>query len=180
MKLKTLALLSAGAYALYRLTQNTSTPPGVHALPHFDWPAHLGRWYEIARIDHAYETGLTDTSLELHAAACGQLRVLKRGHQARRWHEARGNARLAPDGSAQLHLSYMWPVRASHIIFYTDANHQHALACGHNHDYLWLLARHPSIKPATRADLLKRARAAGFDTERLHWVDQRRNLAAEG
>ena len=49
--------------------------------------------------------------------------------------------------------------------------------CGPTHDYLWLLSRTPQTRPGVRAALLEQAREAGFDIDRLTWVDQRRNHA---
>ena len=59
MQARTLALLAASAYALYRISQRTGMPAGVRPVEPFDLDRYLGRWYEIARIDHAYEAGLT-------------------------------------------------------------------------------------------------------------------------
>lgn len=182
MKAKTIALLGLSAFSLYRLAQQTGLPPGVRPAIGFELPAHLGRWYEIARIDHAYEAGLTDTTVDYLQSPGGRLHLSKRSYHggARRWREARASVRAINHGGAHMQLCFVWPIHASHTVFYTDAQAQHALVCGHNHNYLWLLARRPQIKASVRADLLERARAAGFDTERLHWVDQRRNLSALG
>ena len=84
---------------------------------------------------------------------------------------------LKAAGAAQLQVSFFWPVRASYIVFALDDDYQHALVSGPTHDYLWLLSRTPQIRPSVRATLLEQARAAGFDTGRLLWVDQRRNTA---
>lgn len=180
MKLRTLALLGAGAYTLYRFSQKIGVPPGVQPLVPFDLARYLGRWYEVARIDHAYERGLTDASADYSLRPDGRLQVVNRGFDPRagRWRIARAVA--SPVGErdvAHLEVSFFWPVRASYIVFALEAEGQHALVSGPSHDYLWLLSRTPQIKATSRAALLDRAREAGFDVGRLLWVDQRRNVA---
>lgn len=182
MKARTLALLAAGAYALYRISQRTGMPAGVRPVEPFDLQRYLGRWYEIARIDHPYEAGLTDTSADYRLRPDGRVDVHNRGFDARRsrWRELHASAQPEGDaGIAHLRLSPFWPVQASYLVFALDDDYQHALVSGPTHDYLWLMARTPRIRASHRAALLESARAAGFDTERLLWVDQRRNIARE-
>lgn len=180
MKLRTIALLGAGGWALYQLTQQLGVPAGVRPVRPFSLTRYLGRWYEIARIEHAFEQGLTNTSADYTLLPGGRVRVFQRGFDpaTRRWREVRAAARpVAGAAEAHLQLSFIWPVRASRIVFGLDDDYQHALVSGPSHDDLWLLSRTPQLRASTRATLLEQARAAGFDTERLRWVDQRRSLA---
>lgn len=179
MKLRTLVLLGAGAYALVRVSQRLQLPPGVRPVQPFELTRFLGRWYEVARIDQPHERGISNTTLDYQQQPDGSVRLLQRGFRDGRWRTS--SARVEPvDGSAAAHLqlSIIWPLRASHVVFELDDDYQHALVSGPTHDQLRLLARTPQLRPAIRANLLERARAAGFDVERLLWVDQRRNLAA--
>ena len=181
MRLRSLALLGAGGWALYRLTQQLGRPAGVEPVRPFSLTRYLGRWYEIARIDHSYEHGLTNTSADYRPLPGGRVQVVNRGYHpaSGRWREARATASpvTGAAGAAQLQVSFFWPVRASYVVFALDEDYQHALVSGPTHDYLWLLARTPQIRATVRATLLEQARAAGFDTGRLLWVDQRRNTA---
>lgn len=181
MKWRTIALLGAAGYGAYRTAQRLGTPEGVVPLQPFT-PARLaGRWYELARIDHAWQQGLVATTFDYVPEPGGAVRVLQRGYSqgARRWREAWGSLRPlhgAPLAHGQ--LSFLWPLRTSHIVFALDEDGQHALVCGPTHNDLWVLSRTPGVKAATRAALLQQAQDAGFDTQRLHWVDQRRNAGA--
>ena len=49
--LAVLALLVSGC---------TSAPPGITPIENFDLKTYLGTWYEIARLDHSFERGLSD------------------------------------------------------------------------------------------------------------------------
>ncbi len=183
MKLRSLALLGVGGWALYRLTQQTGAPPGVQPVQPFSLMRYLGRWYEIARIDQGHQHGLTDTTVDYRLLPGRRVQLVHRGYQpaTRRWQEVRASARPQPGGAeAHLQASFIWPVRASHIVFAIDDDYQHALISGPSHDQLWLLSRTPQIRPSVRAALLEQARDAGFDTDRLLWVDQRRHRAGLG
>jgi apolipoprotein D and lipocalin family protein len=180
MKLRSIALLGAGGWALYRMAQHLGVPPGVEPVQPFSLTRYLGRWYEIARIDHGYERGLTDVTADYRLLAGGKVQVTNRGFDPalRRWREAQASAQpIAGGADAHLQVSFFWPIRASYIVCAVDDDYQHALVSGPTHDYLWLLSRTPQTRPGARATLLEQARDAGFDTGRLTWVDQRRNLA---
>ena len=181
MKLRTLALIGAGAYGLYRLSQQTDVPPGVQPLQPFDLERYLGRWYEIARAPNRWERGLSDVSADLHRRPDGRVGIVNRAFDPRagRWRHAHATATPAQGADvAHLAVSFMWPVRASYIVLAIDDDYQHAVVCGHSHEHLWLLARAPAAEAAARASMLECARGAGFDVDGLLWVDQRRNLAA--
>lgn len=54
--LRLLALLLT-ALALLAGCAGTRPPPGVVAVAPFDLQRYQGRWYELARLDHAFERG---------------------------------------------------------------------------------------------------------------------------
>ena len=138
----------------------------------------------IARLDDLWERGLTDTSADYTLRADGRVQVINRGFdpRARRWRRAHASASPVQGADiGHLQVSFLWPVRASYIVFGIEGDYEHAVVSGHSHDYLWLLSRAPRVRAPVRAALLERARAAGFDVDRLLWVDQRRNAErAEG
>jgi apolipoprotein D and lipocalin family protein len=41
---------------------STLPPPGIVPVRGFDLQRYSGKWYEIARLDHRFERGLTDVS----------------------------------------------------------------------------------------------------------------------
>ena len=51
-------------------------------------------------------------------------------------------------------------------------NYQYALVTGPDREYLWLLARTKTLPDATIAELMTFAENAGYDTDKLIWVDQ--------
>lgn len=152
-------------------------PANVKPVDHFELERYLGKWYEIARLDHSFERGLTRVTAEYSLREDGGVRVLNRGYsaQADKWKEAEGKAYFV-DGPDQgyLKVSFYGPFYASYIVFELDHdNYQYALVCGPDKSYLWILSRTPVMPRAVRDKLVAKAAAAGFDTARLLFVDQR-------
>ena len=79
-RLGLLALLVAGTGLLLAGCASTRPPPGVTAVTPFDLQRYAGRWYELARLDHAFERTVArvdDTKLHdaLHAAGLEEVGV---------------------------------------------------------------------------------------------------------
>lgn len=53
-----------------------------------------------------------------------------------------------------------------------DDAYRYALVAGKNTRYLWLLSRDKTMPEEVKAAFLKKAKAIGYDTDRLVWVKQ--------
>jgi apolipoprotein D and lipocalin family protein len=53
-----------------------------------------------------------------------------------------------------------------------DKDYQHALVCGPDRNYLWLLSRTPTISGEMKQQLLDVATRQGFDVSKLMWIEQ--------
>lgn len=153
-----------------------AVPDTIRPVEQFDLQKYLGKWYEIARLDHSFERGLTQVTAEYSLREDGGVRVLNRGYSTRegRWREAEGKAFFAdrPD-QGFLKVSFFGPFYGSYVVFALDqADYQYALVSGPNTSYLWILARTPHISPDLQQTLVAKAAAAGFDTSALILVEQ--------
>ncbi|GAX62546.1 lipoprotein Blc [Candidatus Scalindua japonica] len=150
-------------------------PENVQPVDNFKLEKYLGKWYEIARLDHSFERGLVRITADYSLRDDGGVRVLNRGYSAEenRWKEAEGKAYFVK-GSDQgyLKVSFFGPFYGSYIVFELDhENYQYSLVSGPNKSYFWLLARSPKIKEETKDRLLTKAAALGFDTNKLIYVE---------
>jgi apolipoprotein D and lipocalin family protein len=156
----------------------TGTPPGVQPVRGFELERYLGTWYEIARLDHAFERGLTDVTATYRRRADGGIDVLNRGWDQAKgvWREARGRAYFldGPD-VASLKVSFFGPFYGGYHVFDLDPHYRWALVSGPSHDYLWILARTPELPEPLLLELVDRARRAGFATDALIYPTQTRN-----
>ncbi len=51
-------------------------PKGVYPVDEFDLNKYLGKWYEIARLDHSFERGLDRVTAEYPLRDDGGVRVI--------------------------------------------------------------------------------------------------------
>ena len=152
----------------------TGIPGQVKPVDNFNVQNYLGNWYEIARLDHSFERGLTRVTAEYGLREDGGLRVTNRGYSSKenKWKEAIGKAYFVngPD-KGYLKVSFFGPFYGSYVIFDLDQeNYQYSLVCGPDTTYLWILSRTPEIEAAVKNRLVAKAASLGFDTSKLIYV----------
>lgn len=152
-------------------------PEGVKPVDDFKLEKYLGKWYEIARLDHSFERGLTRISADYSLRDDGGVRVLNRGYSAKEnaWKEAEGKAYFVnrPD-QGYLKVSFFGPFYGAYVVFELDHEYyQYALVCGPDKSYLWILSRTPEMKKDVKDRLVTKATALGFDTSKLIFVEHR-------
>jgi apolipoprotein D and lipocalin family protein len=151
-------------------------PEKVKPVDNFKLERYLGNWYEIARLDHSFERGLTRVSANYSMRDDGGVRVLNRGYSEKenKWKQAEGKAYFVQGADKGfLKVSFFGPFYGSYIIFELDhENYRYSLVCGPDKSYLWILARDPEIKDDLKDTLIAKAAALGFDTSGLIFVDQ--------
>lgn len=178
--LKVLLSLSVPALCIFLLTGCLGSPEGVVAVDGFDKQRYLGRWYEVARLDHSFERGLSNVTADYSVREDGGIRVINRGYSAEEsaWQEAEGRAYFIQDEQlGHLKVSFFGPFYGSYIIFEMDKlDYQYAFIAGNSTDYLWLLARTPTINPELQKHFIKRVGELGFNPQALIFVDQALNL----
>ena len=156
-------------------------PSGVKTVSPFDAVRYQGKWYEIARMDHWFERGLNNVIATYDLRGDGTLDVLNRGFdpQKGRWKEARGKARFAKEKTVgRLKVSFFWPFSGAYNVIDLDQElYSHAMVCGANRSYLWILSRTPKISPVILESLIKKAQDWGFDTQKLILVEHDRSDA---
>lgn len=152
----------------------TGLPEGVNPVDEFNTDRYLGKWYEIARLDHSFERGLSRVTAEYSRRDDGGLDVVNRGYaQAKdKWEEAEGRAYFAADkDKGHLKVSFFGPFYGSYVVFELDKEHyQYAFVAGYNKSYLWLLSRTPTVSSQLVDRFTHRSKQLGFDTDKLIFV----------
>lgn len=150
-------------------------PDGIKPVRGFDAKRYLGEWYEIARMDHAFERGLTHVSAQYSTREEGGIRVINRGFDtdSSSWEEAEGKAYfVGAEDTGHLKVSFFGPFYGSYIVFELGADYEYSLVTSSDKSYFWLLSRTAVIDPMLQQRLLDRLAALGFDTKGLIFVDQ--------
>ena len=152
----------------------TTPPPGVRAVSPFDLQRYLGSWFEVARLDHRFERGLSRVSATYSLNDDGSVKVLNRGYNDEKgaWSEAQGRALFTGDANTgSLKVSFFGPFYGGYHVIALDPGYRWAMVIGPDPSYLWILAREPRLAANVRARLLAQAAAAGVNTAGLIWVD---------
>ena len=153
-----------------------SAPEGLQPVTGFQADRYLGTWYEIARLDHSFERGLSKATAEYSKRDDGSIEVVNRGYDAQRgkWREARAVARfVGPSDVASLKVTFFWPFSgAYHVIALDRDEYNYAMMTSSSRSYLWILARQKHLDAAVQNDLLAKAKGWGFRTEDLIFVEQ--------
>lgn len=149
-------------------------PDTVRPVGNFQLERYLGTWYEIARLDHPFERGLSRVSAEYSLREDGGVRVVNRGYNARegKWKQAEGKAFFVQDPqTGYLKVSFFGPFYGSYVIFELDPDYRHAVISGPDTSYLWILAREKHLDDELTQELVDRAAERGFDTSSLIFVE---------
>lgn len=151
-------------------------PQSVQPVTDFELDQYLGKWHEIARLDHSFERGLSQVSAEYSLRDDGSVSVLNRGYSKAddEWKEAEGKAYFVnSESEAYLKVSFFGPFYGSYVIFELDQiNYQYAFVSGPSTDYLWLLSRTATVKPELIEKFKTMSKERGFKTENLIYVSQ--------
>ena len=153
----------------------TGSPDGVRAVTGFELERYLGTWYEIARLDHSFERGLSAVTADYSLRDDGGVHVINRGFRAEsaEWDEAIGKAYFGcASDIGQLNVSFFGPFYGGYNIVELDKHgYQYSLVAGPNRDYLWILSRTPQMEPNVLQSLVNTARELGFATDELIFVE---------
>jgi len=156
----------------------TGVPEGINPVTGFNAERYLGTWYEIARLDHSFERGLSNVRAEYSRNDDGSIKVINRGYNAEegQWDVADGRAVFVGDeNTGHLKVSFFGPFYASYVVFQLDKEaYSYAYVTGYNRDYLWFLSRTPEVSEEAIEAFKARARAEGFDLGELILVEQGR------
>ena len=174
--MRLLPVAAAIAAAFMVVSCSSPTPPqGVTVVSPFNANRFLGTWYEIARLDHRFESGLQHVTATYGLRDDGGISVVNKGYNPDRgiWQKSDGVARFtgASDKGA-LKVSFFGPFYGGYNVIALDKEYRHALICGPNRNYLWILSRTPTLTPEVKQQMLDAATRQGFDVSKLIWVKQ--------
>lgn len=153
----------------------TSIPEGLQPVSGFEVDRYLGKWYEIARLDHSFERSLSNVTAEYSLREGGGIDVLNKGYDKRKgeWREIKGVARFIGEKNlGSLKVSFFGPFWGGyHVIALDKENYSYSMVTGPSRSYLWILSRNKMLDQKIVAELVARAKECEFDTEKLIYVE---------
>lgn len=157
------------------VTACTGAPEGVKVVSGFELDRYLGTWYEIARLDHPFERGLSNITANYSLRDDGGVKVINRGYNVEKqeWDEADGKAYFVGDEDiGQLKVSFFGPFYGGYNVIELDKEgYEYSMVAGPDRSYLWILSRTPTMNPDVLQGLIAKARELGFAIDELIFVE---------
>ncbi len=162
-------LIISGAVVV--LTACLGAPKDVQAVQGFDAQRYMGTWYEIARLDHRFERGMTDVKAVYGLRDDGRISVVNSGIKAGKPKTITGSAKAIGDaGQGSLAVTFFPPFAGGYHVIWIDGDYEHAVVSGPTRNYLWLLSRHAHPDPVIVKQMTAFATSQGFATDQLIMV----------
>jgi apolipoprotein D and lipocalin family protein len=170
-------LLALSATACSATTTELRHLPPLQTVSRVDLTRYLGTWYEIASFPAWFQRDCTGTTATYGLRDDGRIDVLNRCRK----HTldgpedvSHGQARVVDRASnAKLEVSFFRPFWGPYWIIVLDPEYRYAVVGHPSRDYLWILARTPTLPEAVYAELVERVREMGYDVARLRRTVQR-------
>jgi apolipoprotein D and lipocalin family protein len=181
--LSSLRLLPAALLALACVASHAAEPaPPLKPIASLDVPRYMGAWYEIAKYPNRFQKQCASSTVATYSLEPDRtVKVVNSCLRADgRPDSAVGSARqVGPATSAVLEvrfapawLSFLPMVWGDYWVIDLDPDYTLAAVSEPKREYLWILARTPTVPAAAYDALLARLRRQGFDPGRLERTRQ--------
>ncbi|CAN5820744.1 lipocalin family protein [soil metagenome] len=170
-----LALVAVALLAACATSQQKARSP-VALAPNVDLPRFMGDWYVIANIPTFLEKGAHNAKDSYRLDADGTIPTTFSFNAdapdgPRKSYGSRG---FVMDGGANSvwGQQYVWPIKADYRISYVSPDYTQTVITREKRDYVWIMARTPTISEADLARLTAFVGSQGYDVGKLQRVPQ--------
>lgn len=141
-----------------------------------DIPRFMGDWYVIAHIPTWIEKGSTNAVESYRLDKDGAILTTFTFHQDQptgplKRYEPKGYV-VDPLDHAIWGMQFMWPFKSDYRIVYLSADYQETIIGREARDYVWIMARTPTIPEDHYQRLTQRLQKEGYDIQVLQKVPQ--------
>ena len=145
----------------------------IAAVRNFEPDRYMGTWYEIARLPQYFERDLDEVTAQYTLNDDGTVRVVNSGVRDGEPTSITGKARLKyPDADPQtgeLRVSFFWPFYSDYRVIELAPDYSYAVVTAGSRDYLWVLARKPTMPKEQLDGIMERVKALGFEIDKLEY-----------
>jgi apolipoprotein D and lipocalin family protein len=155
--------------------QSTARPPLV-TVPAVDLKRYMGEWYVIANIPTFIEKGAHNAIESYRMDADGTIAVTFTFRDGAfdgelKKYTPRGFVRDDPS-NAIWGMRFIWPLKADFRITYLAEDYSQTIISREKRDYVWIMARTPTIPEPDYQRLLKIVGEQGYDVKQVQRVPQ--------
>ena len=171
------ATLLATAAAALVLGGCASKGPEMDTVSYVDLERFMGDWYVIANIPTFLEKGAHNAveSYELNKdGTIATTFVFRDGgfDGDEKQYNPKGFV-LDKDTNARWGMRFVWPIKADYRIVYLDEEYAQTVIARQKRDFVWIMARTPTIPEEDYEKLIEFVASIGYDTDKIERVPQR-------
>lgn len=150
--------------------------PTIPPVSSVDLPRFMGDWYVIANIPTRLERDAYDAVESYELRPDGRVQTT--------FHYRSGSftaplKTLRPVGTvrpgfnqAVWGMQFVWPFKAEYVVVYLSDDYSQTIIGRSARDYVWFMARTPTVPDADYSRAMERIRALGYDVSRVRRVPQ--------
>lgn len=140
-----------------------------------------GDWYVIAHIPTWPERHATEAIENYQLDADGTIATTFTFIHEETGEAEKMTATGFPDeetNNAVWGMQFIWPIKADYRVVYLDNAYNHTVIARQRRDYVWIMARTPTMDPDLYQELVQSIAAMGYNIDELRVVPQDKNAQA--
>ena len=163
------------AVAALMLSACSSVEP-LATVGYVDLDRFMGDWYVIGNIPTYIETEAFNAVESYRLDEDGSIATTFTFNQGsftgeQKIYEPRGFIKN-PESNAEWGMQFIWPIKADYRIIYLDDDYQLTVIGRNKRDYVWLMARTPSISEQQYDAMVGLMEEVGYDISKIRKVPQ--------
>jgi len=166
--------LATASLLSYAVSACTNMPP-LQTVPEVDLERFMGDWYVIANIPTFLERGAHNAVESYALEADGTIATTFTFRDGAfdgpvRTYHPRGF--VSGESNAIWGMQFVWPIKADYRIVYLDETYLTTVIGRNQRDYVWIMAREPTIPQERYDEIVGLLDSVGYDVDSIEWVPQ--------
>lgn len=162
---------------LLMLSACAAKQPELETVDYVDLERFMGDWYVIANIPTFLEKGahnaVENYSLNDDGTIATTFTFRDDGFDGKlKEYNPKGFV-LDDESNARWGMRFIWPIKADYRIVYLDENYNQTIIGRQKRDYIWIMARTPTIPDDDYRKLIDFAASIGYEPSEIQRVPQR-------
>ena len=169
-------LLAILTLSMLLLACQSSPRTSMDTVDQLDLERFMGDWYVVGNIPTLIERGAHNAIESYELTPDGRVATTFRFRDGgfdgpEKIYRPTGFVR--DESHAIWGMQFIWPIKAEYLVIYVDDNYERTIIGRTKRDYLWFMARKPSLSEAEYDEMLQVAEKAGYDLSQIRKVPQR-------
>ena len=170
------ALLVACVLAIFSLAVQASDKPPIKPVEMVNLPQFMGKWYVIGNIPSWQEKEAFNATETYTLNPKGEIDTVyhyRKGSFASKVKDINSTGFVREGtNNAVWGVQIIWPIKAQYKIAYLNNDYSQTIVARDKRDYVWIMARTPTIPQADYDAMVAKVKAMGYDLKELRKVPQ--------